>query len=335
MATYSKDSANSGLLHDVAIVLSEGTVPLDLVVPLQVFDAWPPHMTTDLGMTNPYRVTMVGAADVSCGRWLVVQDLAPLERLACAQTVLVPGVMNPITPVDPLLVEALRAAYERGARMVSICTGAFALAAAGVLDGREATTHWYWTDALRQRHPRVRVRGSELYVTDGTVSTSAGVLAGTDLCLHLLRTDCGQEVSNAMARFLVSAPHREGGQAQFIDTRHEDDGTTLSRTMEWMLRHLDEPLTLESVSRQFHVSSRTLRRRFAAATGTTVVSWLIARRVDRARELLETTDLAVVDIANACGFGSAESLRLHFLKHVQTSPAKYRRTFSQRPQAGL
>jgi transcriptional regulator GlxA family with amidase domain len=211
--------------------------------------------------------------------------------------------------------------------MVSICTGTFALAAAGILDGRNATTHWRWAGLLRDRHPSVKVREAELYVEDTGVFTSAGVLAGTDLCLHLLRLDHGQAAANTMARFLVSPPHREGGQAQFIEHIPPDGDSEITDVITWILEHLDEPLTLESVSQHSHMSTRTLRRRFRAVTGTSVMNWVAMQRVARARELLETTRLGIDDIAHRCGFGSAESLRIHFTSMTRTSPSSYRRTF--------
>lgn len=316
--------------HRVGVVTRPGTVLLDLAVPLQVFDAWPAQVTEDLRMACPYEVTMVGDSHTRFGPWIESGAVGPLEELVTADTVVVPGVIDPKPPVDPNLVAALAEAARRGARVVSICTGAFALAAAGLLDDKMATTHWYWADLLRQRHPRVHLRESELYVTDGNVSTSAGILAGTDLCLHLLRQDCGQEAANAMARFLVSPPHREGGQAQYIPSRRDETEHTLSRTMDWMLENLHQPLTLSTVAAHAHLSTRTLQRRFSALNGISVLEWVTTRRLERARELLETSELSVAQIAYTCGFGSHENLRLHFAEHVRTTPSAYRRTFATR-----
>ncbi|MFF8288955.1 GlxA family transcriptional regulator [Streptomyces sp. NPDC016309] len=313
-------------LAKVALVVQRGFVPLDVAVPQQVFGRWPDHLTASRPGGNPYELTLVAPASAD-GPW-VPREAAALDRLETAGTVIVAGVEDPSAPVDADLVEGLRDAYHRGSRMVSICTGAFALAAAGILDGRSVTTHWHWAGLLRERHPSVTVREAELYVEDTGVFTSAGVLAGTDLCLHLLRLDHGQVVANAMARFLVSPPHREGGQAQFIEHLPPAGDPDMAAVTAWILEHLDEPLSLETVSRHSHMSTRTLRRRFRAVTGTSVMHWVAVQRVARARVLLETTRLGVDEIAHRCGFGSAESLRVHFSAQTRTSPSAYRRTFA-------
>ncbi|MFD3602070.1 GlxA family transcriptional regulator [Streptomyces sp. NPDC058656] len=199
----------------VAVVVQPGYVLLDVAVPQQVFGRQPDWVTACWPGGAPYELTLVSA--VPAENPLVPREVEPLDRLDTADTVIVAGVQDPTGSPDAELVQGLRDAYDRGSRMVSICTGAFALAAAGILDGRSATTHWRWAGLLRERHPSVTVREAELYVEDSGVFTSAGVLAGTDLCLHLLRLDHGQAAANRMARFLVSPPHREGGQAQFIE----------------------------------------------------------------------------------------------------------------------
>lgn len=313
-------------LAKVAVVVQPGFVPLDVAVPQQVFGRWPDHLAASRPGGAPYELTLVSPA--SAQGPLVPREAEPLDRLDTADTVIVAGVEDPTAPPDTELVERLRDAYDRGSRMVSICTGAFALAAAGILDGRSATTHWHWAGRLRDRYPSVTVREAELYVEDTGVFTSAGVLAGTDLCLHLLRLDHGQATANAMARLLVSPPHREGGQAQFIDSVPPGGDSDITAVITWILQHLDEPLTLESVGRHSHMSTRTLRRQFRAATGTSVMNWVAGQRVARARVLLETTRLGVDDIAHRCGFGSAESLRVHFTALTLTSPSRYRRTFA-------
>ncbi|MEU9288929.1 helix-turn-helix domain-containing protein [Streptomyces sp. NPDC048275] len=320
MDNYTKDLAK------VALVVQPGFVPLDVAVPQQVFGYWPTYTTALWPGGVPYELTLVSA--VPAEDPAVPREVEPLDRLDAADTVIVAGVQDPTGPPDAELVGRLRDAHSRGSRMVSICTGAFALAAAGILDGRMATTHWRWAGLLRDRHPSVTVREAELYVEDTGVFTSAGVLAGTDLCLHLLRLDHGQAAANTMARYLVSPPHREGGQAQYIDPLPPRGDQVITEVITWILEHLDEPLTLESVSRHSHMSTRTLRRRFRAATGTSVMNWVAVQRVARARNLLETTRLGVDDIAHRCGFGSAESLRIHFTALTRTSPSRYRRTFA-------
>ncbi|MFE2105935.1 GlxA family transcriptional regulator [Kitasatospora sp. NPDC059463] len=313
----------------IAIVVQQGYAPLDIAVPQQVFGHWPHYVTASWPGGVPYELSLV--SPVPAQNALVPRDVEPLDRLDTAHTVIVAGVEDPTEPPHPELVERLADAYRRGSRMVSICNGAFALAAAGILDGRNATTHWHWAGLLRERHPSVKVREAELYVEDTGVFTSAGILAGTDLCLHLLRLDHGQAAANTMARFLVSPPHREGGQAQFIEHLPPAGDSEITNVITWILGHLDEPLTLESISRHSHMSTRTLRRKFRTATGTSVMNWIAVQRVARARELLETTALGIDDIAHRCGFGSAESLRVHFTAMTRTSPSRYRRTFAPSP----
>ncbi|MGW1787136.1 GlxA family transcriptional regulator [Streptomyces sp. NPDC002143] len=313
-------------LAKVALVVQSDFVPLDVAVPQQVFGYWPAYTAALWPGGAPYELTLV--SPVSAESSLVPREVEPLDRLETADTVIVAGVQDPTAPPDAELVERLRDAHGRGSRMVSICTGAFALAEAGILDGRSATTHWYWAGLLRDRYPSVAVREAELYVEDAGVFTSAGVLAGTDLCLHLVRLDHGQAAANTMARYLVSPPHRDGGQAQYIEHNAPSGDSEITGVITWILENLEEPLTLESVSQHSHMSTRTLRRRFRAVTGTSVMNWVAVQRVARARELLETTRLGVDDIAHRCGFGSAESLRIHFTALTRTSPSRYRRTFA-------
>jgi transcriptional regulator GlxA family with amidase domain len=216
--------------------------------------------------------------------------------------------------------------------MVSICTGAFALAAAGVLDGRRATTHWRDAALLAERHPAVDVDPDVLYVDEGRVLTSAGVAAGIDLCLHLVRRDHGAQVANDVARRIVVAPHRSGGQAQFVDRPLPDGvGAGLEATRAWALERLDAPLTVAALAAHAHVSERTFLRRFRAETGTTPLRWLHEHRVAEARRQLEQTDLPVEHVAARCGFGTAVSLRRHFARATRTTPTAYRRAFAGRP----
>jgi transcriptional regulator GlxA family with amidase domain len=219
--------------------------------------------------------------------------------------------------------------------VVSICTGAFVLAAAGLLDGRRATTHWAAAERLASDYPNVEVDPAVLYIDDGTVCTSAGVAAGIDLCLHLVRQDYGAETANAIARGMVVAPHRSGGQTQFAQAPVPavDDGS-LERTRRWMLAHLAEPLTIDKLARHASVSSRTFSRRFVAETGTTPLQWVLTQRVLLARRLLETTDEPVARVAALAGFGDALNLRNHFGRATGTSPLAYRRTFRGRPETG-
>ncbi|WP_440582001.1 helix-turn-helix domain-containing protein [Streptomyces flavofungini] len=262
-----------------------------------------------------------------------------LEGLAGADTVVVTSVPDACVEEDePLpegLSDALRAAHARGARMVSLCTGAFALADAGLLDGRRATAHWMHTAQLAARHPKVRVDDSVLYVDDGDVLTSAGMTAGLDLCLHLVRRDLGAHVANQLARRMVVPAHRTGGQAQFIDLSvPETDDAGLGPVLEWARAHLDRPLTVDDLARRAAMSPRTLYRRLHAATGTTPLQWLLNQRVARAQHLLEATDLPVEKVGELSGLGTANNLRHHFLRQVGVSPGDYRRSFfTRRPAA--
>jgi transcriptional regulator GlxA family with amidase domain len=212
--------------------------------------------------------------------------------------------------------------------MVTICTGAFVLAAAGLLDGRRATTHWYYAARLAERHPAITVEPDVLFVDEGEVMTSAGVAAGIDLCLHIVRCDHGADVANAAARRIVVAPHRSGGQAQFIDRPVAGPaGTTLAATRAWMLERLPDALTVADMAAHAGYSERTFARRFRAETGTTPLQWLLSQRVLEARRLLEECDLPVEAIAWRCGFGTAASLRDHFRRATATTPTAYRRAF--------
>ncbi|RLU86846.1 AraC family transcriptional regulator [Streptomyces griseocarneus] len=270
--------------------------------------------------------TAVGAAG------LAVRTPYGLDDLVRADTVVVPSVPDPCVeegePLPGALVEALREAHAAGARMVSLCTGAFALAEAGLLDGRRATAHWMHTAQLAARYPKVRVDDSVLYVDDGDVLTSAGLTAGLDLCLHLVRRDLGAHVANQLARRMVVPAHRPGGQAQFIELPvPEERDAGLAPVLDWARAHLDRPLTVQDLARRAAMSPRTFYRRLQAATGTTPLQWLLTQRLGRARALLESTDLPVERIGELSGLGTANNLRHHFLGQVGVTPSDYRRAF--------
>lgn len=261
-----------------------------------------------------------------------------LDELTRADTIVVPAwrFFHETTP--PALVEALRAAHERGARLLSVCSGAFLLAEAGLLDGRPATTHWMYTDELAARYPEIDVDPEVLYVDGGDgIYTSAGTAAGIDLCLHIVRLDHGAEVANAVARRMVVAAHRDGGQSQFVavPVPAQPDDDTLSPTLDWALEHLDEPLSVDDLARRALMSPRTFARRFRGATGTTPLQWLLRQRIALAQRLLETTELPIELIATRCGFGSATALRVHFRRATGTTPLAYRRTFRVDDPFGL
>lgn len=259
-----------------------------------------------------------------------VQAQGGLERLSTAGTIIVPGWRGADAEPPPALLRALRDAHARGARLVSFCSGVFVLAAAGLLDGRRATTHWRYVDTLAARHPRIHLEPDVLYVDEGTLLTSAGSAAALDLSLHLIRRDFGPQAANAVARRAVVPAHRDGGQAQFIRSPLPAQGESLGKLLDWMRRHMDQPLPVSLLAERARMSERTLLRRFEEATGCSPKQWLTHERVGRARELLEGSDMGVDRVAEVCGFGSADTLRHHFRQHLRLSPARYRERFALR-----
>jgi transcriptional regulator GlxA family with amidase domain len=315
--------------HTVATVISHGVAPFEMAVPCEVFGI----DRSELGV--PWYRHMICAAEdppIRSSQGFTIDTPYGLDEIVKADTVVVPawGAHHFDTEPPPGLIDALRAAHRRGARILSVCSGAFVLAAAGLLDGRRATTHWMHAEELAARYPEIDVDPDVLYVDEGDVMTSAGTAAGIDLCLHVVRLDFGADIANAVARRMVVPPHREGGQAQFVEapvTSGEPGSDRFATTLEYMLEHLDEPLSVESMAERAAMSPRTFARRFRSATGTTPGHWLVRQRVLLAQRLLETTDDPVELIALRCGFGTAAGLRLHFRRVLDTSPLVYRRTF--------
>ena len=310
--------------HLVATVVQPGNHPFELAVACEVFGLERP----ELGVRWYDFVVCGERRRVDLGPF-TIEAPAGLEVLDAADTIIIPAQI-PDLGTSPALVGALQAAYERGARLVSFCSGAFALAEAGVLDGKRATTHWMYAARLAAEYPAVDVVPDVLYVDDGQVLTSAGTAGGIDLSLYMVRCDYGSAIANKVARRMVMPPHRDGGQAQFVDqpVPDSDDANALGPTLDWIVDNLAEPITVEVMAAHALMSCRTFMRRFRAATGTTPLRWLLQQRVAHARDLLETTDLPVDRIASSCGFGTAANLRVHFLRTVGTSPSAYRRTFA-------
>ncbi|WSA87463.1 DJ-1/PfpI family protein [Micromonospora sp. NBC_01796] len=315
--------------HRIAVLALDQVVGLDLGTPSQIFST--ARNAADEHFYTVDTCTPGGRPVRSSAGFQVVPDHG-LELLDRADTVIVPGVhgasLDDRAILDPEVHRALNAAYERGARIMSICTGAFVLAAAGLLDGRPATTHWAYAERFRRRHPSVRLDPGVLFVDDGNVLTSAGVAAGIDLCLHVIRTDHGSAVANRSARRCVVPPWRDGGQAQFIErpVPHPTDASTAA-TRQWAQHRLHEPLTLRQLAGHASMSVRTFTRRFRAETGLSPARWLLQHRTDHARLLLETTDLPVDQVAQRSGFGTAAALRQQLHQSIGVPPTTYRRTF--------
>ena len=323
-----RSTATRTAVETIAVVAFDGISPFHLSVPCMVFG----EDRTDTGAQR-FRVQVCapepGSLATNAGFTLVVPH--GLEAIRRAQIVVVPSWRDDGRPAPPALIRALQAAHRRGATVVGLCLGAFVLAEAGLLDGRPATTHWHLAAAFAKQYPQVVLQPEVLYVDDGNVLTSAGTAAGIDCCLHLLRVRYGADTANRAARRMVVAPHRQGGQAQYIQqpmpAAAERD--RLTPLLEWLGRHLQTPHELDELAHRALMSRRTFTRRFRESTGTTVGEWLQNQRLALAQRLLETTDRSVERVAADAGFGSAVLLRKHFATAFKVSPTAYRRQFSQ------
>ncbi len=311
--------------HRVVVLAQEQAYAFELGIPSRIFGAVPEHY--EVMLCTPH-----GGAVMTNAGFAVHPEHGP-EMLATADTVVIP----PIDPsavrreLSPAVRDAL-ALVRDDARIASICTGSFTLAAAGLLDGRRATTHWESTPHFRRLYPHIELEEDALFVSDGRIHSSAGAASGIDLCLDLIRSDHGAKTANMAARRCVVAPFREGGQAQFINRPVPDDaGMSTTATREWALQHLEVQLTVADLARHAHLSERTLERRFTEETGMAPRRWLTQQRLERARELLETTDLPIEEIATAVGYATATSLRNHLSSRIGVLPAAYRRTFHPTP----
>jgi AraC family transcriptional regulator, transcriptional activator FtrA len=318
--------------RDVAVVVYDGFAPFELGVVCEVFgdDRW-------VAPGDPwYRLFICGdrAAPVTADGGFQILVPHGLDKLSSMDMVIVTPTYRP-REVSHTVYEALRVAHARGCRIVSLCTGAFVLAEAGLLNGRRAVTHWTECDELARCYPSVRVDSGVLYVDEGDILTSAGSAAGIDLCLHVVRQDYGSEVATQLARQLVVPPQRDGGQAQFIATPLPvlDSSNMFADTVVWLQEHLDEPVTVEDLAARSAMSPRTFARRFVAATGTTPYQWLLRQRIQHAQRLLEISDLSVEAVAQKSGFCTAANLRKHFGRIVHISPQAYRHTFQDRHTA--
>jgi transcriptional regulator GlxA family with amidase domain len=327
-------------MHRAVALCLDGVVAFDLAVPAQTFTiaGYPTSAESGegenrAGATPRYEFVTcsIRGAEVRTTTGFYLRPHSGLEAMETADTVVVPAYFDVFSPPPAEAIEALHTAANRGARVLSVCTGAFALAHAGLLDGRRATTHWAFAEEMARRFPAVEVDADALYVDEGEVMTSAGLSAGIDLCLHVIREDCGAVVGDRVARHMVAAPHREGGQAQFIERAAVPAGAmtgSLEETRRWAAERLHEPLDVATMAHHASVSPRTFARRFREETGTTPLQWLLNQRVQEARRLLEETDLPINTVAWQAGFGTAASLREHFRRATATTPTAYRRSFT-------
>ena len=318
---------NQAMTHRIAVLALDHVVAFDLGVPSQVFGS-----SRDDQDQLLYRVRVCTPGPVTSMAGFIVTAQYDVSETATADTVIVPGVGDGPTvtdgTLDPSVKEALLAAHRRGARIVSVCTGASVLAAAGLLDGRPAASHWRWARRLTRLYPQVNWDFDTLFCDDGDILTSAGVGAGVDLCLHIVRNDHGSAVANRAARRCVVPPWRDGGQAQFIEQPiPAGGGPGTEATRSWALQRLAEPVSLEAMAEHARMSVRTFTRRFRDETGLSPARWLLRQRVDHARALLESTDLAVDVVARRAGLGSASALRQHMQATIGVAPSAYRRTF--------
>jgi transcriptional regulator GlxA family with amidase domain len=321
-----------GVLTDVAVVVAEPVPAFELGIVSELFGL--PRVDPELPRYR-YAVCAEQHRPLRTSTGFTVTPTHGLDRLDTADLIVVTGAAPPVPEPAPALVAAVRRAVDRGATVASVCTGAFVAAAAGVLDGRTATTHWAYADRLAARHPGVTVDPDRIYVVDGPVATSAGASAAIDLCLHLMRREHGADVANRVARELVVPAHRSGGQAQFSRLPVADvrlpgsDG--LAPLLDWAADHLDADLSVDALAIRAAMSTRTFIRRFTEATGATPAAWVREQRVRRAEQLLERGDVPVGAVARRCGFGSADTLRRHFRRARGVSPEAYRSAFRQTP----
>ena len=315
----------------VVALVYDGLCAFEFSCAAEVFGLSRPELGPDW---YRFETCSLKGASVSSQYGMRMKAANGLDRMTAAGTIVIPGWAGIEVPVPHAILEALRSAHARGARVMSICSGAFVLAATGLLDGRQATTHWRYAEALQRRFPKIGIDANVLYVDEGSILTSAGSAAGLDLCLHLVRRDYGSKVANQVARRLVIPPHREGGQAQFLERPVEDRARraeqrgSLAVLLDEIRKQPGKRWHIAELARLAAMSKRTFMRRFRAATGFSPADWVTRARVDAARELLENTTLSIDHIAEHCGLGTPTTLRHHFRKKVGLSPTQYRKGFS-------
>lgn len=308
-------------MHTVAVAAIGHLLHFELGIAYEIFGNPP------VGVDDWYDVQLCGPTPIQVGPFQVAPS-HDLDQLASAGTILVPALADVDERPPAALVAAIRSAHRSGTRIASLCTGAFVLGAAGLLDGRRATTHWAHTAELQSRYPEAEVDPDVLYTDNGDVLTAAGKAAAVDLCLHLIHRDHGATIANTVARRLVVPPHRAGGQAQFVSTPVQPTGDhSLANLLAWAQERLDQPLTVADLAKHAGTSPRHLGRQFRAVTGQTPLQWLLTQRVRRAQQLLESTDVPVEKVAVSAGLGTATTLRRHFQRAVGVPPNAYRQSF--------
>ncbi|NJP34087.1 GlxA family transcriptional regulator [Micromonospora thermarum] len=320
------------MLRSVAVIALDNVAPFELGVLAEVFGT---DRTADGFPGYRFSVCTADGRPVRTSSGFHLTPHGDLTAVDEADLVAVPAHKHG-TPVPPAVLAALRRAADRGAYVLSVCSGAFVLGEAGILDGRECTTHWKYVDDLQRRHPTAKVQCNSLYVQDGRLLTSAGTAAGIDACLHLVRQEHGSATATRLARRMVVPPHRDGGQSQYVEAPipKAPEAPTLEPVLEWLMGHLDRPLTVDDLASRAEMAPRTFARRFRAETGTTPHDWLTNQRVLLARRLLEETRLTVEEVADRVGFSDAAALRHHFTRRVGATPQAYRTTFRDRTLAG-
>jgi len=310
--------------HRVVALAYDGLCTFEFGIVIELFGLPRP----ELGSWYSFEVCGVERGPLNAVGGIRILPRQGLRGLLNADTIFVAGWRNPDEPPPQHLLRALRRVHEHGARLVSICSGIFVLAATGLLNGKHATTHWRYIEKLKTAYPTIELEPDVLYVDEGDILTSAGSAAGIDLCLHIIRKDFGASIANAVARRLVVSPHREGGQAQFIEKPVGDASTPwLSYLLDWVQSNLHKVITVDDLAAQAHMSKRTLNRRFAEVTGTSPLDWVTKQRIGFAKDLLETSQISVEAVAERCGFGSTATLRHHFRQMVKLSPNTYRSRF--------
>ena len=312
--------------HSVVALVYDGLCTFEFGIVAEVFGLARPEVGPDW---YTFKSVALESGPLTAAGGLTFTPTGTLQDLQSAETIIIPGWRGKDAPVPESIIKALKDAHARGARLVTICSGVYVLAAAGLLTSTKVTTHWRYVEDFKQKFPDIQIEPDNLYVEDGTILTSAGSSAGIDLCLHIVRQDFGAKIANSVARRLVMHAHRQGGQTQYIEQplprHHEAD--RLSHTVEYVQTHISKPHSVNTLAKQAGMSTRTFQRRFCALTGLPIAQWITQERLTKACDLLETTHATLDDISETVGFKTAETLRYHFRKRFNISPGQYRARF--------